>query len=1541
MSISINTIVTEQKIDLSTLENFLKEKFPNEVWGLFSTVSEEQYISILKHFGIGTRLQSWTWKEDLFTDNAADNREILNNHGWHRMRRDTMIIFPSKYVLIPKDQNVQVFEYWTESDFSAACQDAIDKNEIIKELLTNPSGYIPVLPFVPEQRNSDAQSSREAYNQSSQELYKIERPATITNPSIVGSIDLSAINAATRPQKDSTKRIRLSKITKQYNISLRRVVDTLRKHGIYVEQNLNSRIDERHIELFEKEFGVSKPISTVTTAPQTPTLIRLSKITLAFNINVKHACLILRKYNINCEQNLNTRVDRRVIALFRKELGEPQYPDALDVVKRNNPTDSPSTRQTPQKKADATKQTSHQQNKYQKQKSTNNNSSSEDNNNPSESQELIKEIWQRHIEIQERLLQERSHPISIIPESAHIENKKLIATLDTRSNDQAIEEILCNRLHATSYDLSEGCIHFAPGVLAAMSDEQILSAQDELRKYYVTADLVPGIYANIRYGNDVQQTELLSLNELRALDEFLKTDSVVEGKIDDKVAFIAGISIDMESYLANIFGKNLVCEDVTEDGRTFTNHHVSYTNQYIPQEVFQEYNEKLGLKLLNAQLLIKAKGQSAFDFLEDYFGEKYDEDRGLFILKKNTINDFEYSSFDAEINSWIRAIRILGAPHCPQKDLVIDVNVNYCVDKHLIATKFHDIIEKEILDDENISFNKIDGQIGIDFNWRTDDILEIKERFEKRFEYISLQMYDNHRFKCKVETKIKDIEKYWDRLREVFETIEIEEIQGEQAYRLKVPCLMYEYHNELEDRLKSTLVQLQTLGAQVEIEPWESGIVKVKAFCDRETQQKDAIERLKELAKADFGADINGIVVPLGKLLRSNFPEVMVDITSDEEVYPAIATAVAEHKINLLVPQITGDLEKIARLKKTYNMAATGEQLANDNMKRFMFDSSYATKTEDIRELLMEDGVAMSDLRRHLLNPHVNASQRRAILKAMYADDLAVIQGPPGTGKSTAIAEMIWQLVRKGFEQGNKRERILLTSETNLAVDNAIARIINKKTNLVKPIRFGGEEKLEAEGLQFSLELMRKWVEQGDSVLLTDDEDEEGNPILKTDLVLKNWLDNIARRSFGGSEDGDISERWHRYLSNPNGKLRQMTFDRYKRHCNVVGATCSSIGDTKSGEQKGYTQFFHNFYDVFCPNPTRVKKNQTRIEFTTVIQDESSKATPAELVLPFVYGRRAIVIGDHRQLPPMLSKEEFTTNLDFDIENTEDEKERKRLVQLREFVENKFDELEVSHFERLYKRIDGSLKGTFHHQYRMHPDINDVIRQFYIEDGGLECGLTTPKDLGVNDPDIANPFSRYHGIDIPGIIDPDTHVMFIESTTPEMKDGTSRVNYGEIEIVDKLLTQFEQSDSFANYLSKFDSQEDKQIGVISFYGKQIRLLREVQYKHQLPIRVSTVDRFQGMERNIVIVSMVRSDKIQSHKGEMPNYKKYPSKGYQNQKRLGFAESPNRLNVALSRAKRLLIIVGNRELFSTLNIYHRLFTTIDNNPHNKVLTVNDL
>lgn len=74
-------------------------------------------------------------------------------------------------------------------------------------------------------------------------------------------------------------------------------------------------------------------------------------------------------------------------------------------------------------------------------------------------------------------------------------------------------------------------------------------------------------------------------------------------------------------------------------------------------------------------------------------------------------------------------------------------------------------------------------------------------------------------------------------------------------------------------------------------------------------------------------------------------------------------------------------------------MATTGEELVNPRLQRFIFNSAEATKTKDIDNMLRRDGYVYKTLCEHLLNTKVNESQKDAIIKAMYADDLAVIQG--------------------------------------------------------------------------------------------------------------------------------------------------------------------------------------------------------------------------------------------------------------------------------------------------------------------------------------------------------------------------------------------------------------------------------------------------------------------------------------------------------------------------------------------------------------------
>lgn len=278
--------------------------------------------------------------------------------------------------------------------------------------------------------------------------------------------------------------------------------------------------------------------------------------------------------------------------------------------------------------------------------------------------------------------------------------------------------------------------------------------------------------------------------------------------------------------------------------------------------------------------------------------------------------------------------------------------------------------------------------------------------------------------------------------------------------------------------------------------------------------------------------------------------------------------------------------------------------------------------------------------------------------------------------------------------------------------------------------------------------------------------------------------------------------------------------------------------------------------------------------------------------------------------------------------------EHDQITQLESYVRKNFDILEKSHFERLFRQIDSSLRGTFDTQYRMHNDINRVIEQFYIDDGGLKCG-------------VANE-SREHGIDIPNLISPNNHVIWINTSSPEVRDGTSRANRGEVEAIEWVLSQFSKSESFRSYQESLPTNEDREIGLITFYGSQLKRLKEIvdkEIKKGLSIKMSSVDRFQGMERNIIIVSLVRSNSIAQKWGQKPDYNKFPNVGFPAQKEYGFAKSPNRLNVALSRAKRLLIIVGNGEHFSNYTnsqgqaIYKNVFDEVKNNPNGRIIEWN--
>ena len=666
---------------------------------------------------------------------------------------------------------------------------------------------------------------------------------------------------------------------------------------------------------------------------------------------------------------------------------------------------------------------------------------------------------------------------------------------------------------------------------------------------------------------------------------------------------------------------------------------------------------------------------------------------------------------------------------------------------------------------------------------------------------------------------------------------------------------------------------------------------------------------------------------------------------------------------------------------------------------------------------------------RQLLN--LNPSQKNAVLKALYAKDLCLLQGPPGTGKTTVIAELIWQHILK-----YPTKKLLLTSETNLAVDNALEKLMGSRNvnealspylSIIKPLRFGYSSKFEEDGKKYSVERIEKWLDEeyeeefiyenevASLENATEDGMEEHEDGDVNNNAVQQWMSMIAQRAQVYAENhphyAELTKAYNAVLRTPDGITKRYFKEKYFKHANVIGSTCSSTGSPsfasdyarvyssaiydKYVENEGYKQtiadikglliaanddessfhdtalsiirrlmkennvkteddlrelldnptdnvrhFLFNFDLRTLLRPRRPKKfdevldrlgfdseeefNQMKnIYFDTVIMDEASKATPPDLVLPLCFGRKSIVIGDHRQLPPMLNEQDFKEAL----LSLNDDKAKA----LAEDIDRQF--VDTSQFARLIlnPHVSKSIKSVFTEQYRMHPQINDVIKQFYKNDeGGLSCGLDLAK---VDCPDFAEPQSRYHGFYHPGFISPDIHVLWVKVDEPEQRsDSNALYNEKEVEAVKRILQYLIHSEGFKEYMQYWDdnikSEErrnlEKEIGVISFYAQQVKYLSEVKSyakNNGIKVKLNTVDKFQGMERNIVIVSTVRSDKYKSAKGIFPNINP------------GFARSPERLNVALSRARRLLIVVGNNEFFDHVKdakgnlLYHNVIEEI--------------
>jgi superfamily I DNA and/or RNA helicase/predicted RNA-binding protein with RPS1 domain len=487
--------------------------------------------------------------------------------------------------------------------------------------------------------------------------------------------------------------------------------------------------------------------------------------------------------------------------------------------------------------------------------------------------------------------------------------------------------------------------------------------------------------------------------------------------------------------------------------------------------------------------------------------------------------------------------------------------------------------------------------------------------------------------------------------------------------------------------------------------------------------------------------------------------------------------------------------------------------------------------------------------------------QTQAVKKAVGNKNILLIQGPPGTGKTTVITEIVKQLIRRG-------EKILVTSQTHIAVDNVLERI--KDDARINIARVGHQDTISEFAAEFLIDEARKKfshkvqkivdikIELLNHHIQGKDISEFSKQSFELPLTF-DWqnIDNFI--SLIQSSDLKQStlmietlEQWKEVIA----KTPKLLTDLFLQNLNVLFGTCIGIA-------------------------TNRELAASEIIFDTVILDEAGKANISETLTAISRAKKIILVGDHKQLPPYLDKDRVEYFKKFSKEIAEQKTTDYEIKQA----------LGASFFE--YLQRDGVLsnenKILLAEQHRMHPDIGNYVSQAFYNSELLN-GEHTKENV------------------IPMLEPFDKQIIFIDTSSDNgsaesSKDG-SYFNQVEAEfITNKIIPEFER-----NNISQ------KSFAIVSPYSKQCEkikdLLSEKDAHAYNSLEVATLDSFQGREYDIIVFSFTRS----AVNGKV-----------------GFLDDARRLNVAFSRARKKLILIGNAEtLKSNRSHFDPYYTTLFSN-----------
>jgi superfamily I DNA and/or RNA helicase len=267
-----------------------------------------------------------------------------------------------------------------------------------------------------------------------------------------------------------------------------------------------------------------------------------------------------------------------------------------------------------------------------------------------------------------------------------------------------------------------------------------------------------------------------------------------------------------------------------------------------------------------------------------------------------------------------------------------------------------------------------------------------------------------------------------------------------------------------------------------------------------------------------------------------------------------------------------------------------------------------------------------------------------------------------------------------------------------------------------------------------------------------------------------------------------------------------------------------------------------------------------------VYVDEASKATATEVLVPISRSKKWLLVGDPKQLPPF--QDEASRNVEF----------------LEEY-ELAPEDIQETLFDRLLRTLPNECRKILAIQHRMVEPIGKLISTCFYEG-----------QLGSSGPEIDRTLSRI-------LQRPVTWL-----TTSKLPNSREQINNSsfnnscEVRVIIQWLKQLNQIAT--------EAQKLYSVAVLSGYAAQLKLLNrsldaEQSSLNALTIECNTVDAFQGREADIVVYSVTRSNK---------------------EGKVGFLKDEARLNVALSRGRVGLVIVGDHQFCRSLSnspLYHVL------------------